>query len=1131
MKKLTALLCSSSFFFIIMCLYFFLDQFSSNTYNDGFQEETNNVQQSIHDLQKKVYELGDILDFSSRAIETMNKKIDNIHGDNNKVNTGNRSYIKFSPKKVIYSHNKEEDHSMCLFTSVFNSTIDIKMADVYDEVPFDNINGGVWKQGWEVEYRKDAFDKQKLLVFVMPHSHNDPGWLKTVDEYFHDQTVKIISNVVDALAKNVNRKFIWAETSYAALWWDQASPAKKQLFQELIHNGQLEIVTGGWVMNDEANTHYFNIIDQMVEGHQWMEKHVGIKPKNSWSIDPFGYSPTMAYILKRMGFECMLIQRVHYRIKKYLAENKNLEFMWRQNWDHGSTTDIFTHVMPFYSYDVPHTCGPDPKICCQFDFKRLPGGGVYCPWHIPPREVQDDNIKERSETLLDQYKKKAQLYRSNVVLAPLGDDFRYDKVFEVLAQYTNYEKIMEYVNSHPELNAEIRFGTLKDYFQAVAEREGVKPGEKPQSFKTLGGDFFTYADRDDHYWSGYFTSRSFFKHMDRELTGHLRAAEIIYSLAKSYHKNAQQFPEDNMYSELMHARKSLALFQHHDGVTGTSKNPVVNDFGQKMFDAIKSSIKVMESSANFLLTHKNFQYSDSIGNTQIFLFGENRMSFDSLPIKNLIIISDKPSQVVFYNSLAQERKQTVFLHVSEPLVEVKSSTGEAIPYQVSLLWKDSLSAHNAKYEVSFVAVIPALGLSKYFISRAVTSNTSYLSVTTTYNINQPTINEKFKVSAGNTKEIYVKNDYLKAVFDADTGLLTDLSTDGIVLKKVQIIFMSYGTVANMDRSGAYLFLPSGEATSIVENNPPITITSGPIYTEVMTRLQFVVHKVRIYHSDTLEAQSLDIRNVLDIRQTNNFEFVMRIESGIQNNDREFFTDLNGFQMQRRKTLAKLPLQANFYPAPSMIFIQDKKSRITLQTQQANGVASLEQGFIEVVLDRKLNQDDNRGLGQGVMDNRVTLSAFRLILENFENPPPEKTSLIAYPSMLSMSLSHQLQNPIYDFVVAASVPINQFNSGFSGLKVPLPCDLHLLNLKMLQDNNRVAPSDTAALFLHRVGFDCAFKKVCLTNEVTYAEIFNPLNIVHLEETSLSLMHSHKFLNNKNKIDISPMEIQAYKIKLT
>ena len=58
------------------------------------------------------------------------------------------------------------------------------------------------------------------------------GWLKTVISYFNDQTVHIISNVVDALAQNEKRKFIWAETSYFSMWWDQASPMKRQLAQE-----------------------------------------------------------------------------------------------------------------------------------------------------------------------------------------------------------------------------------------------------------------------------------------------------------------------------------------------------------------------------------------------------------------------------------------------------------------------------------------------------------------------------------------------------------------------------------------------------------------------------------------------------------------------------------------------------------------------------------------------------------------------------------------------------------------------------------------------------------------------------------------------------------------------------------
>lgn len=59
--------------------------------------------------------------------------------------------------------------------------------------------------------------------------------------------------------------------------------------------------------------------------------------------------------------------------------------------------------------------------------------------------------------LADQYRKKAQLYRMNTVLIPLGDDFRYDSNIEWVEQYENYKQLFDYMNKKKELNINVSY--------------------------------------------------------------------------------------------------------------------------------------------------------------------------------------------------------------------------------------------------------------------------------------------------------------------------------------------------------------------------------------------------------------------------------------------------------------------------------------------------------------------------------------------------------------------------------------------------------------------------------------------------------------------------------------------------
>lgn len=731
---------------------------------------------------------------------------------------------------------------------------------------------------------------------------------------------------------------------------------------------------------------------------------------------------------------------------------------------------------------------------------------------------------------------------------PLGDDFRYDKPQEWDAQFFNYQRLFDFLNSKPDLHVQAQFGTLSDYFDALYKRTGVEPGAQPPGFPVLSGDFFSYADREDHYWTGYYTSRPFYKSLDRVLEAHLRGAEILYSLAVAHARRsglAAQYPLSD-FALLTDARRTLGLFQHHDAITGTAKEAVVVDYGVRLLRSLVSLKRVIINAAHYLVLGDKSTYRFD-PEAPFLQADDSRLNHDALPERTVITLDASPRFVVLFNPLEHERLSVVSLLVNSPRVRVLSEEGQLLAVQISAHWSSATDMVPDVYQVSVPVRLPALGLGVLQLQQGLDGLRTLPSSVRVYLHGRRLSVSRHealpvRVIDSGTSDFALSNGYMQVWFSGLTGLLKSIRrVDEEQEHRVDMEFLIYGTRTSKDKSGAYLFLPDGEAKPYVPKEPPVVrVTEGPFFSEVVAYYEHVHQVVRLYNLPGVEGLSLDMASLVDIRDYVNKELALRIRTDVDSQG-TFFTDLNGFQVQPRRYLKKLPLQANFYPMPVMAYIQDAQQRLTLHTAQALGVSSLENGQLEVILDRRLMQDDNRGLGQGLKDNKRTCNRFRLLLERRTagKSPGEvqDTGSTSYPSLLSHLTSVHLNAPVLALPVTKRQLPGPTLRSFHPLAASLPCDFHLLNLRTLPAEDDALPAPDMALILHRKGFDCGLEAKnlgfnCTTSQgkVALGSLFRGLDVGFLQPTSLTLLYPLAAPSNGTDIYLEPMEVSTFRVRL-
>ena len=76
-----------------------------------------------------------------------------------------------------------------------------------------------------------------INIHLVPHTHDDVGWLKTVDQYYYGSRKDItptsvhliLDSVVSALEKDPNKKFIYVEMAFFFRWYEEQDEKTRQL--------------------------------------------------------------------------------------------------------------------------------------------------------------------------------------------------------------------------------------------------------------------------------------------------------------------------------------------------------------------------------------------------------------------------------------------------------------------------------------------------------------------------------------------------------------------------------------------------------------------------------------------------------------------------------------------------------------------------------------------------------------------------------------------------------------------------------------------------------------------------------------------------------------------------------------
>ncbi|XP_050232389.1 probable alpha-mannosidase At5g13980 [Mercurialis annua] len=936
----------------------------------------------------------------------------------------------------------------------------------------------------------------KLNVHLVAHTHDDVGWLKTVDQYYvgsnNSIQVACVQNVLDslipALLADKNRKFIYVEQAFFQRWWRNQREAMQQVVKQLVSSGQLEFINGGMCMHDEAVVHYIDMIDQTTLGHRFIKKEFGVTPRIGWQIDPFGHSAVQAYLLgAEVGFDSFYFGRIDYQDRAKRKNEKSLEVVWQGSKSLGSSAQIFAGAFP-ENYEPPP-------------------GGFYFEVNDPGPPVQDDfdlfdyNVQERVNDFVAAALSQANITRTNHIMWTMGTDFKYQYAETWFRQM---DKLIHYVNMDGRVNA--LYSTPSIYTDAKHATNVSWPAKTD--------DFFPYADRANAYWTGYFTSRPALKHYVRMMSGYYLAVRQL----EFFKGRSNTGPNTDSLADAM------AIAQHHDAVTGTEKQHVANDYAKRLSIGYTEAEKVFASSLACLAESTSHNGCDS-----------PTTKFQQCPLLNISYCpasemnhsQGKKLIVVVYNSLGWRRDDIIRIPVTSDTVIVHDSAGKEIESQLLPLSDAYVSLRSfyvhaylgrpptdtPKYHLAFAVSVPPFGFSTYTVTGAKSTDAS--AIKSAIHTFQRNMQSTVEVGQG----------HLKLAFSADkTKQTTYINSRSSVEESVEQSFSFYsayngtGNAKDPQNAGAYIFRPNGTFPIKPQKQLPSTVMRGPIVDEVHQQINQWIHQITRLYKGKEHVEVEFIVGPIPIDDGIGKEIATQITTTLDTK-RTFYTDSSGRDFIKRirdyradwDLEVNQPAAGNYYPINLGIYTQDDEKEFSVLVDRPLGGSSLVDGQIELMLHRRLLLDDSRGVAENLNETVCVLDQCAGL--TIQGKYYYRIDPLGEGAKWRRTFGQEIYSPLL-LAFAEEDGNNWMNSHittFSGIdsSYSLPDNVAVLTLQELEDGKVLL----RLAHLYEVGED---KDLSVMTSVELKKLFPSKKITKLSETSLSANQERKEMEKKRLV---------------